>query len=131
MKLFGKMLLPVTLVFVFVNIGVLAAGAVWNKYGVDRNILLAANLIFFLLHVLAFFLQKRSAQNPNPHAFVRSVIAGMMIKMFAVVIAVLAYVLSAGNAYDKKAVFISLLIYLIYLGAEVSAISKEIRKKNV
>lgn len=131
MKLLGKILLPVTLVFIAVTIFVFAAGALWSKYHVDRNILLAANGLFFGLSILVFLIQKRSAQNPNPHAFVRSVIAGMMIKMFAVVIAVLIYVLSAGDAYDKKAVFISLLIYLVYLGAEASAISKEIRKKNV
>jgi hypothetical protein len=129
MQFFIKMLKPVLIIFVVINILVLFSNSVFEKFNIDRNVLLAANLLFFIVSVLVFFIQKNALQNSNPNVFVRSIISGMMLKMFSTVIAVSAYVLITGKDYNKKAVFIALLMYLVYLGAEVAAISKE-NKKN-
>ncbi len=131
MKLFGKMLLPIFIIFIFLTVLILTSGNFLLKYNVDKTVLLGANLLFLVVSILVFFMQKNALQNKNPNVFVRSVIAGMMIKMFSTVIAVLAYVVIVGQGYNKKAVFISLFMYLIYLGAEVMAISKANRTKNV
>jgi hypothetical protein len=130
MKLFGKMLMPVLVIFVTLTIFIFAANALWLKYNVDKNVLLGANVLFLVTGVLVFFMQKNALRNANPNVFVRSVIAGMMIKMFSTAIAVLAYVLIVGNSYNTSAVFISLVMYLIYLAAEVMAISKENKNKH-
>lgn len=131
MKLFGKMLLPVFIIFLLLSIFIFSANSLWVKYNVDKNVLMGANLLFLVTGLLVFFMQKNALQNKNPNVFVRSVIAGMMIKMFSTVLAVLAYVLTVGQGYNKKAVFIALFMYLIYLAAEVKAISKVNRTKNV
>ncbi len=131
MKLFGKILLPILIIFVLLSILILFANTLWQKFNVDKNVLLGANVLFLITGVLVFFLQKKALTNPNPNVFVRSIIGGMMIKMFSTVIAVLAYVVLVGNGYNKNAVFISLFMYLIYLAAEVYAISKVNKKKNV
>jgi hypothetical protein len=55
---------------------------------------------------------------------------GMMLKMFVCAIAVLAYVVIIGNDYNKKAVFISLFFYLIYLAVEVAILTRLNNKKN-
>ena len=131
MKLFGKMLLPVFIIFLLLSIFIFSANSLWVKYNVDKNVLMGANLLFLVTGLLVFFMQKNALQNKNPNVFVRSVIAGMMIKMFSTVLAVLAYVLTVGQGYNKKAIFIALFMYLIYLAAEVMAISKVNRTKNV
>ena len=131
MKLFGKMLLPLFAIFLLLMIFIFIANNVWVKYNVDKNVLAGANILFLIVGLLVFFMQKNALKNKNPNVFVRSVIAGMMIKMFSTVIAVLAYVVITGQGYNKKAVFISLFMYLIYLAAEVMAISKVNRTKNV
>ena len=131
MKLFGKMLLPILIIFLLLTVFIFAANNVWVKYNVDKQVLFGANLLFLVVGLLVFFLQKNALQNKNPNVFVRSVIAGMMIKMFSTVLAVLAYVVTVGQGYNKNAVFISLFMYLIYLAAEVMAISKVNRTKNV
>lgn len=131
MKLFAKMLLPIFIIFIFFTVLIFASTTILAKYNIDNNVLLGANLLFLLVGILVFFMQKNALQNKNPNVFVRSVIAGMMIKMFSTVIAVLAYVVTVGQGYNKKAVFISLFMYLIYLGAEVLAISKVNKTKNV
>jgi len=131
MKLFGKMLLPILIIFSFLTGFIFSANSLFIKYNVDKNVLMGANLLFLVTGILVFFMQKNALGNKNPNVFIRSVIAGMMIKMFSTVIAVLAYVVTVGQGYNKKAVFISLFMYLIYLGAEVVAISKVNRTKNV
>jgi hypothetical protein len=130
MKLFGKMLMPVLVIFIALTIFIIAAKALWVKYNVDSNVLLGANVLFLATSVFVFFMQKKALTNTNPNVFVRSVIAGMMIKMFSTAFAVLAYVLVVGNTYNTSAVFISLIMYLIYLAAEVMAISKENKNKH-
>ena len=131
MKLFGKMLLPIFIIFIILTVLILTSGNFLVKYNVDKSVLVGANLLFLVVSILVFFIQKNALQNKNPNVFVRSVIAGMMIKMFSTVIAVLAYVVTVGQGYNKKAVFIALFMYLIYLGAEVMAISKVNKTKNV
>ena len=131
MKLFGKMLLPLIIIFLALTILILTSGELWNKYSVDKNVLLGANVLFMATGLLVFFIQKNALNNKNPNVFIRSVMAGMMIKMFSTVIAVFAYVVLVGSDYNKKAVFISLFMYLVYLAAEVIAISKVNSKKNV
>jgi hypothetical protein len=130
MKLFGKMLMPVLIIFITLTIFIFVADTLWVKYNVDRDVLLGANILFLVTSVLVFFMQKNALSNANPNVFVRSVIAGMMIKMFSTAIAVLAYVLIVGSGYNTSAVFISLIMYLIYLAAEVMAISKENKNKH-
>ena len=92
--------------------------------------MICANLLFLLTAVLVFFMQKKALANSNPNVFIRSIMTGMLIKMFSTVTAVFAYVIFAGNGFNKKAVFISLFLYLIYLAAEVIAISGENKKRN-
>ena len=131
MKLFGKMLLPLLLIFISVNAFILLTPALWLKYHIDQDVLIYANLIFLLTGILVFFIQKKALTNSNPNVFIRSIMSGMLIKMFTTVIAVFAYVITAGKGFDKKAVFISLFLYLIYLAAEVIAISQQNKKRNV
>lgn len=131
MKLFGKMLLPLLIIFIILTIFILSATNFLHKYNIDANVLLGANFLFMTIGLLVFFIQKNALTNKNPNVFIRSVIAGMMIKMFSTVIAVLAYVVLIGQTYNKRAVFISLFMYLLYLTAEVVAISKANSKKNV
>ena len=69
-------------------------------------------------------------QHSNPNVFIRSVMAGMMIKMFIVIVAVIAYVLLSGKSFNKPAIFISLLLYLVYLAVEVAAVMKLNKRKN-
>lgn len=131
MKLFGRMLLPLLIIFIVLTIFILSATNLWQKYNIDKNVLMGANFLFMGTGLLVFFMQKNALSNKNPNVFIRSVIAGMMIKMFSTVLAVLAYVVLVGPTYNKKGVFISLFMYLIYLAAEVTAISKLNSKKNV
>jgi hypothetical protein len=105
-----------------------------NKFllskNVDFKILIWANIIFFIIYLLVFLYQKKALQHSNPNVFIRSIMGGMMAKMFLTVIAVFGYVVLVGDTYNKKAVFISLIIYLLYLSVEVYSLMKLVKTKN-
>ena len=124
-----RFIYPLLVVFTVLSGVIVVFSKALEKSGVDAAVLLGANGLFFLTNLLVFFIQKKALSNSNPNVFVRTVIAGMMIKMFTCAIAVIAYVSIVGPSYNTKAVFISLFIYLIYLAVEVGTIMR-LNKRN-
>jgi hypothetical protein len=130
MKFLHKSLYPLLIVFLIITVFIVVSSSLFTKYNVDGSVLLAANILFLLLGIIVFFIQQKALKNSNPNVFVRSVISGTMIKMFGTVIAVVVYVVSNNGNYNKKAVFIALFMYLVYLAVEVIVISKINKEKN-
>ncbi len=126
----SRFLFPILGLFVIINIVIFSLSGLLKGYNINRNVLLVANCIFLVLNVAIFLGQKKALTHPNPNVFVRTIMGGMMVKMMACAIAVIVYVLSIGGGYDKKAVFISLFIYLIYLAVEVATLMRLNNKKN-
>ena len=126
----NKIILPLFTVFVLTNLTLYAARAIEVKWGIDFYVLFFANDIFFLLSLVAFFMQRKALKNSNPNVFIRSVMGGMLIKMFVTITAVIVYRLIAGNSVSKVSVFSAMFLYLLYLGVEVAVITKLNRQKN-
>jgi hypothetical protein len=125
-----RTLLPLPGIFLIFSLSILFFSGQLQDAGFDTRILTAANILFFLISVLSFFIQLRGMRNTNPHVFVRSVMAGMMVKMLVCIIATFAYVQLAGKNFNKRSVFVSLLLYLVYLAVEVVVVTKMNKKKN-
>lgn len=130
MKAQRKILLPLVLVFIICNGFFILGEKLFTKYGIDHSVLIVANILFLLLTLITFFIQQRALQNANPHVFVRSVMAGMMIKMFACMIAIFVYWFLMKEKFSKATVIVAMFMYLIYLVAEVILVTKLNRKKN-
>ncbi|CAN5889333.1 hypothetical protein BH11BAC4_BH11BAC4_03170 [soil metagenome] len=126
----GRLLSPLIILFVLINIIVAALGSTLKTYNIDPNVMLAGNALFFLISIFSFLIQRSGLQNKNPHVFVRSVMTGMMLKMVFCIVAVIAYVYLSGSAYNKRGIFITLFLYLIYLATEVYAVMKMNKNKN-
>lgn len=124
-----KILFPLVSVFLVFCGALTAIKALLMQWGMDYNVLIIANGLFFAVNLLAFLLQKKALQNANPNVFVRSVMGSMLIKMFVCVAAIVMYRLLAGNAVSKISVFAAMFLYLVYLGLEVALITK-MNKKN-
>jgi uncharacterized membrane protein len=125
-----KIILPLLLLFVIFSTAFNLTRGLLAKWGIDSDVLIVANIIFFLISIIAFFMQKKALNNANPNVFVRSVMGGMLIKMFVVITAVIVYRLVAGNSVSKVSVFASMFLYLLYLGVEVAIITKLNKQKN-
>ena len=125
-----KLLAPLIIVFVAFNAGCLSAGSLLAKWGIDNSILIIANSLFFALAIITFFIQWKAMQNSNPNVFVRSVMAGMMIKMLVCVIAVIIYRFAMKDSFSEKSVIAAICIYFVYLVIEVRLLTKLTRRKN-
>jgi len=125
-----KIIVPLISIFVIFGGSLTASKTLLAKWGIDSNILIIANVLFFLISLLVFFMQKNAIANRNPNVFVRSVMGGMLLKMFVCISAVVVYKLVAGNQFSKVSVFAAMFLYLLYLGVEVAVITKLNKQKN-
>ena len=121
---------PITFLFIAINLIVLLSTNTLHAANIDTTVLLGANLLLLLLCVISIAAQSSALKNSNPNVFIRSIMKGMILKMLSITIAVLIYVKVSGSAYNKKGVFVSLILYLVYLGTEVSSIMKMNKQKN-
>jgi len=103
---------------------------VLTKWGLDDAVLIIANSLFLIINLITLFIQQKALLNTNPNVFIRSVMAGMMIKMFVCIIAIIFYWFIMGSAFSQASVFAGMLLYLIYLAVEVSLVNKLNKQKN-
>lgn len=125
-----NVLFPLLITFILFAAGLVLAWLLWKDSNVDFVVLLGANVLFFLVSVMAFRIQYKAMQNSNPNDFIRKVMTTMLMKMGIALAAVMAYVLASGKSFNKPAVYISMLIYLVYLVVEVGLVMKLNKRKN-
>ena len=125
-----KIIVPLIAIFVVFTGSLTACKALLSRWGIDYNVLIIANVLFFLVSLLAFFMQQKALANSNPNVFVRSVMAGMLIKMFVCIAAVIVYRIIAGSNVNKVSVFAAMFLYLLYLAVEVAVLTKLNKQKN-
>lgn len=93
-------------------------------------VLMGANCLFFLISLFVFRLQYNAMFNKNPNVFIRKVMGSTMLKLLACVVAVIAYYFISGPNFNKPAVYISMIFYLIYLIVEVGVVMKLNKTKH-
>ena len=125
-----KIILPLIAMFFVFSGGITASKNLLTKWGIDPDVLIVANVLFFLISLLVFFMQRKALSNSNPNVFVRSVMGGMLLKMSVCIICVIVYRLVAGNNVSKISVFAAMFLYLLYLAVEVAVITKLAKQKN-
>lgn len=122
--------MPVFIVFFGLNIIFYLAKMQFVKLGIDIPVLLIANSLIFILTLITFFNQQKALLNVNPNVFIRSIMSGMMIKMFACMVAILIYWFLAKEKFSRPTVIAGMLMYLVYLAVEVKMVTKLNRQKN-
>ena len=95
-----------------------------SSKSIDPVVLGIGNCILFFLSVIIYFMQKKSLKNPNPNVFVRSVMAGTLIKLIVIAGAVISYLLTAGENKSSYAVVAAMGLYFVYTFIEVKTVSK-------
>lgn len=120
---------PVVLLFIILN-ALFVAGRSWLEgWGADQGVLIAGNLLLFAITLFSFLMAQRGLRNPNPHHFVRSVYSSILVKLFACMIAALAYIAINKANLNKPALFACMGLYLVYTFLEVSVLMKMLKQK--
>src|SRR5260221_13954622 len=110
MNIYRRFVTILVLIFIVFSIFFLTASSLLTKWNIDNKILLAGNVLLFIINLVIFFMQRKALLNSNPNFFVRSVMAGMMIKLFTIAIAVIVYALTSNSHFNTK---ITLMIFLV------------------
>jgi hypothetical protein len=126
----NKIILPLITLFVVFSGAIMACKNLLTKWRIDPDVLIIANVLFFLISLLVFFMQRKALSNSNPNVFVRSVMGGMLLKMSVCIVCVIVYRLVAGSNVSKISVFAAMFLYLLYLAVEVAVITKMVKHKN-
>lgn len=124
-----KIIFPLFIFFMVVN-GFCTISRTWlTEKGIDPVVLGFGNIILFILSLVVFLIQKKGMQNPNPQAFVRSVMLGTFIKLMVIAIAVTIYLVAAGENKSVYGVIGSMVLYIIYTIIDVR-IASNLNRKN-
>ena len=121
---------PVIVLFILVNSLAFIFKTFLHDHGFGIKFLLAANLLLFCLSKLAFFIQMRGLKSININAFIRSVYASLLIKIFIVIIALAIYLFITKGKINRPSLFTSMALYILYTFIEVRQLMKISRRKT-
>ena len=121
---------PLILVFVFLTAFFISGKSWFEKKGVDQDVLIAGNLILFLVSLSAFLITNKSLASSNPQAFVRAMYGSFIIKFFVLAIAAFVYIMIAKKNVNKPALIACAGLYIIYTGIETRALMKMLKQKK-
>ena len=125
-----KFFLPIIYLFIALSLLIFLFSAIIKIPDVDSAVLMVANTFFLLLTLIVFLMQQKALKNINPNVFVRSVLGGVLIKMFACILAIFVYRFLFKNSFNKISVIIAMFFYLFYLATEVAVLLKMNKQKN-
>lgn len=123
----ARSFLPIIILFLTLNVFFIAGKGLLESWNADQGVLIVGNLLLFVITLISFLIAKKGLRNTNPHAFVRSVYGGIMLKLFICIIAAFIYIASFGKALNKPALFTCMGLYLLYTFLEVSILTKMLK----
>lgn len=120
--------LPFLLTVILLVIAGICYGLTVMEPRFDLTTLLCADLVMFLLSVIAWALLRKSISE-RPQAFVRGVYGASLLRLFVCLIAVLIYAMVNRDHLYKPTLFVLFGIYLVYSLTE-SFIFSQVAKKG-
>lgn len=121
---------PLIFVFVFLTAFFVTAQSWLQKQGVSQEVLIAGNLLLFIVSLVAFILTNKALSSSNPQAFVRAMYGSFIIKFFVLAIAAFVYIMVTKKNVNKPALIACAALYIIYTGIETRALLKLLKQKK-
>jgi hypothetical protein len=121
---------PLVLVFVFFTAAFIIGRNWLEEKGVDQQVLIAGNLLLFIVSFFTYFLTQRAIRSSNPQAFVRAMYAGFMLRFFALAIAAFIYIMVTKKDVNKAALIACAGLYIIYSIIETRTLVKMLKQKK-
>ena len=122
--------MPILLMYIVLTGLFALAKKTLTRWNVDQEVVMVGNFFLLFITFFSFLLAKRGLNNPNPHAFIRSVYMSVMLKLFAGIIAAFIYIAINKSDLNKPALFICMGLYLIYTFMEVAVLMKMLKQKK-
>jgi hypothetical protein len=124
------LLRPMILVFILLNAFFLVGKDWLLKKGIDQEVLIAGNLILFIVTLVTFLITYRSLKAGNPNVFVRAMYAGFIIKFFVIAITAFVYIMAVKKNVNKPALFTCMGLYVVYTVLEIGSLFRILKQKK-
>lgn len=125
----GNYLRPVIIFFILINALCISFGVRLDAKNINHNVLIVANLILFILTLIACFIHIKTVKNSNPYAFVRGVTLASVLKLLIIATSVIVYFMNA-ETKSIYAVISAMVLYIVYTIFEVKGAMKINRERN-
>lgn len=122
--------LPLLAIFMLVNIVCIGYAEQLAAKRIDAAVVQGANALLFVIAVISGMMHYRALKGNNPHAFVRSIVSAMVLKLFSIAGAVLIYVYIMGPKKNIPAILIGMGLYIIYTIVEVTGAFRLNKEKH-
>ena len=114
-----KQIAPILFLFVLINTLLLFGNAYFTEPNfIKFKFILVVNLMLFSLSIFNYIRLKKM-DDKNPHAMVRSVMVGTLLKMLIFAGAALAYATQTKIPVGIPTLLVSMALYLIYTWLEI------------
>jgi hypothetical protein len=120
-------------VYLFAGFTLLFAAGwlLFSRRPVDFEVLLAGNLLIFLLSLYSLRLGTKALLHESVQVFLRLVYGSLFLKLFILALAAFLYIIALKKDLNKPALFGCFALYLIYTFTEVRLVMQQGKRKNV
>ncbi|HQV61690.1 MAG TPA: hypothetical protein PLO70_09855 [Chitinophagaceae bacterium] len=125
-----RLLRPLLIIFILINAFAITGKSWLEKNSVDQSVLIAGNLLLFLVSLTAFLITYRSLRSSNPQAFVRAMYGSFMIKFFLIAIVAFLYIMIARKNVNKPGLIACGILYIVYTVLETGALMKLLKQRK-
>lgn len=116
--------------FIITTIAVFFLNSYFTDNNIDAVVVAVGNTIIFLSSAFTIMMYGRAKKSKSAHGFSRNVYAAFVTKFFVLITAAMLYFYFS-EQINKKAVFICLGLYIVYLFIGASYASRVEKKKPV
>ena len=114
-----KQIAPILILFILVNSLLLFSNSNWSTTILFKfKFIMAVNVMLFAMSIFNFFRLKKMDAT-NPHAMIRSVMVGTLLKMLIFAGAALAYATQIKTPVGMPTLISSMALYLLYTWLEI------------
>ncbi len=121
---FSKNILPLFILFVSVNSLLIFFKKMMYTHQIDVWVVFSANCILFVISILSLALHIQAAHKKTPMASVSNVMMVTLMKLLVLGGAAILYLVLAGPNRSVYAVFVGMVLYLMYTFLEVYIAAK-------
>lgn len=118
---------PLFIVFLLVNALALSGKSLLTKYNFNQELLIAGNLILFVVVLVSYSITYRSLHSVNSQAFIRAMYGSFLIKFFLLAIAAFIYIMLAKKNVNTPGLGVCGLLYILYTVIEIRALMKTLK----
>lgn len=122
--------LPLIVIFIITNSLCIVFRERLAVKNINTEVVLAANLILFLITIITTAMHSKALLDTNPNVFIRSVMGATIIKFFVIAGAVFIYLFLARANRSIPAILISMGLYVAYTIFELKSIFRLNRRTN-